>query len=351
MASVSSAAADSRAALALEHEPLDVGRPGRGGSGSGSRRPPRTSSKPWPAVVVGGGQARRSSRSTVAAGQLQELGQQLGGRPGSVGHHQDGLDGPHRARRPACRRRAVSASIGVVDVSRRSRRSPARVARPRRVAARASAISMSPKVSAWSSSTRPCLNSSSTARKRTMTSSRSTRPSVRRRKRDAPDPRQLVDQLGDRVGHADADRGDVGEVDRRHRLGGRWPAGRRRQTSAAVTPSSRSGVRADEALLEARPARGTSGRPRRPGGRRTAATSLNVLHSSRRASSRSRSSQRASSSSRSTSSRPGQQPAGLQLDQRGGDEQELGGHVEVERLAAARARPGRRRRSAASDTS
>ena len=46
-----------------------------------------------------------------------------------------------------------------------------------------------------------------------------------------------------------------------------------------------------------------------------------------------------------------QQPPGLELDQRGRDEQELGGHVEVEGLRAARARPGRRRRSRASETS
>ena len=32
--------------------------------------------------------------------------------------------------------------------------------------------------------------------------------------RDAPDPRQLVEQLGDRVGHAGPDRGDVEQVDR-----------------------------------------------------------------------------------------------------------------------------------------
>ena len=59
---------------------------------------------------------------------------------------------------------------------------------------------------------------------------------------------------------------------------------------------------------------------------------MNVLHSSSRASSRSRSSHSANSSSRSTSARPGQQPAGLELDERGGDQQELGGDVEVEGL-------------------
>ena len=42
-------------------------------------------------------------------------------------------------------------------------------------------ISRSPNVIAWSSSTRPCLYSSRTARKRTMTSRRSVTYSVRRR--------------------------------------------------------------------------------------------------------------------------------------------------------------------------
>ena len=46
----------------------------------------------------------------------------------------------------------------------------------------------------------PCLNSSSTARKRTITSSRSTSAVGEPAERDAPDARQLVDQLGDRVG-------------------------------------------------------------------------------------------------------------------------------------------------------
>ena len=64
------------------------------------------------------------------------------------------------------------------------------------------------------------------------------------------------------------------------------------------------------------------------------AASLNVLHSTRRWSSRSRSSHSASSSSRSRSSPCGQQAAALQLDQGGRDEQELAGHVEVELLHA-----------------
>ena len=47
----------------------------------------------------------------------------------------------------------------------------------------------------------------------------------------------------------------------------------------------------------------------------------------------------------------GQQPPGLELDERGGDQQELGGDVEVDDLAGARARPGRRRRCVTSETS
>ena len=67
---------------------------------------------------------------------------------------------------------------------------------------------------------------------------------------------------------------------------------------------------------------------------RARAASLNVLHSSRRARRRSRSSNRSSSSSSSTSSRPGSSRRGLEVDQGGRDEQELGRDVEVERLHA-----------------
>ena len=96
-------------------------------------------------------------------------------------------------------------------------------------------------------------------------------------------------------------------------------------------PSSRSGVRATK-RSSGPTRRGKDRDARSARRRRTPAASLNVLHSRRRASSRSRSSHRASSSSRSTSSRSGQEPAGLQLDQRGGDEQELRGHVQVHGL-------------------
>ena len=102
---------------------------------------------------------------------------------------------------------------------------------------------------------------------------------------------------------------------------------------SGVSPASGSG---------ARPAKRSSA-PTRRGKLRPASsasapnsreTSLNVLHSSSRASSRSRSSHRASSSSRSTVAGPGQQAPGLELDERGGDQQELRGHVEVDGLEA-----------------
>ena len=63
------------------------------------------------------------------------------------------------------------------------------------------------------------MNSSSTARKRTITSRRSTSDGGQAGERDAPDARQLVDELGDGVGDAGPDRGDVEQVDRRARLG------------------------------------------------------------------------------------------------------------------------------------
>jgi len=63
-----------------------------------------------------------------------------------------------------------------------------------------------------------------------------------------------------------------------------------------------------------------------------AAASLNVLHSRSRARSRSRSSNRSSSSSSSRSSGFGSSRAGLQLDQRRRDEQELGRDLEVDGL-------------------
>ena len=60
------------------------------------------------------------------------------------------------------------------------------------------------------------------------------------------------------------------------------------------------------------------------------AASLNVLHSSSRASSRSRSSQRAELLLELDVVAAGQQAAGFQLQQHRGDQQELGGDIQVE---------------------
>ena len=144
-----------------------------------------------------------------------------------------------RRRRPVIGRSSRRASSAVVDVDRRrasSRLVGCVVGRARRSRCRRS-------VAGWSRSTRPCLNSSSTARKRTTTSSRSTSAVGERAERDAPDRGQLVEQLGDRVGDARPDRRDVVEVDARHRLRARRPAGTRPAGRSAVTPASRSGVR------------------------------------------------------------------------------------------------------------
>ena len=204
-------------------------------------------------------------------------------------------------------------------------------------------ISMSPNRSAWSSSTRPCLNSSSTARKRTITSSRSTRSAVRRANVTRPSAGQLVDQLGHGVGDADADRGDVEQVDPRHRLGRERARWRRRAGAAGVTPASRSGTSS---------AKRSSG-PTCRGTLRSAASASAPKHRDdvleRLALEQAGEQQVALLPQRQLVvevdvGAAGQQAAGLQLDERGGDQQELGGHVEVERPASARSRPGRRRR-------
>ena len=66
-----------------------------------------------------------------------------------------------------------------------------------------------------------------------MTSSRSTSDGRQPGERDAPGARQLVDQLGDGVGDAGADRGDVEQVDPRHRLGRQGRGSPRRAGAAA----------------------------------------------------------------------------------------------------------------------
>ena len=204
----------------------------------------------------------------------------------------------------------------------------------------AHAIRMSPKRSAWSSSTKPCLYNSSTARKRTITSSRSTCVGGQPGERDPAGARQLVDELGNGLRDAGAHRVDMEQVDRGLGRGvsARWPP---RARARGVTP------RADPAARPAKRSsgptpRGTCARRRRPAAEHPA-TSLNVLHSSRRASRRSRSSQSASSSSRSPSARQGA-GVGAWLDQRGRDEHEFGGDVRGRGTACARSPPGRRRR-------
>ena len=204
--------------LALEHEALDVGRqvgvaleaPAAGhlherearGRWPRTRRPaPRRARRPGPRASRAAGRAaaaRRASRPPSArprwrgATRLATADRRLGGS--AVGHRVS-----HRRRRPP----ASSSS------SERSRPSQT--------------ISMSPKLRGWSRSTKPCLNSSRTARKRTTTSSRSTRSPVRARKEIRPTQRQLLEQLGHGVGHRGPDRGDVVEVDAGLRLGGDGP--------------------------------------------------------------------------------------------------------------------------------
>ena len=64
-----------------------------------------------------------------------------------------------------------------------------------------------------------------------MTSSRSTSAVGQAAEGDAPDPRQLVDQLGHRVGDAERGRGDVVEVDR---AAPAWGSIARRKAGAEV---------------------------------------------------------------------------------------------------------------------
>src|SRR5690606_23305378 len=107
--------------------------------------------------------------------QLDELGEQLG-VDRLVGHHQHRLDG----------------TSGLVDHDRglgglaRVLGHPSYTSMASRSAwscpsVPSQTISISPKVDAWRRSTRPCLNSSSTARNRTTTSRRSTKELVSRR--------------------------------------------------------------------------------------------------------------------------------------------------------------------------
>ena len=155
---------------------------------------------------------------------------------------------------------------------------------------------------------------------------------VRSRKRTAPRRRQQREHRLDRVAHAGADRRDVIGADLGLRLGNS-PDRAAARNASSETRSSGSG--ASERNGSSGPALRASERPASAMcAWSTFAASWNVLQSSRRASRRSRSSNRDSSSSSSMSSRPGQQPAGLQLHERGRDEQELGRRLEIDPLHA-----------------
>ena len=145
-----------------------------------------------------------------------------------------------------------------------------------------------------------------------------------------PTAGQLVDQLGDRVGDAGPHRGDVEQVDPRHRLGRHGP-----QVGGVQALAGDALEQVGHQLVEALV--GAGGSRKRPVGvvGQAAEHPGDVLE--RLALEQAGQQQvallpQASSSSRSTSSRPGQQAAGLQLDERRRDQQELGGDVEVEDL-------------------
>ena len=106
-----------------------------------------------------------------------------------------------------------------------------------------------------------------------MTSRRSTSAAGEAGERDAPDTRQLVDQLGDGVGDADADRGDVEQVDPSAPACGVSARDRRHRAGACgVEPCEQVGRQAGEALVGAdtpgEAAVGVVGEPRRTRRRR-----------------------------------------------------------------------------------
>ena len=140
-------------------------RRGRDGSGSGSRRRPGRARSPAPSARSRACSSAHSS-STCA------------GATSSSWASRCGSTGSWATIRIASMARAASVVIGAA-ISPRRRRSTAAMSANTDRSSSASAPSqlmvMSPNVSAWSRSTRPCLNSSSTARNRTTTSSRSTR--------------------------------------------------------------------------------------------------------------------------------------------------------------------------------
>ena len=152
-----------------------------------------------------------------------------------------------------------------------------------------------------------------------------------------------------RVTHARPDRREVVGVDDRLRPSARGPARPRRRSALAVTRSSGSGT--SERNGSSGPAlRGTQRAPTRSGPRAPG----RVLE--RLALEQPGEQQVALLEAQQLLVEldivgAGQQAAGLELDERRGDEQELGRDLEVEPCPGARARRGTRRRSCASETS
>ncbi len=149
---------------------------------------------------------------------------------------------PAPARRPRSGRpRWPGPRARAATVSPRTRRRARHRPRPAPGSPATQATSRSPKVWPWSRATRPCLHSSSRARKRTMISMRVVRWPVRVRKVARPRAGRRRLELGHGVGHGDRVHGHVVEVD-----GGTGRSAVARRKAAAtwsgVTPSSRSGA-------------------------------------------------------------------------------------------------------------
>ena len=110
---------------------------------------------------------------------------------------------------------------------------------------------MSPKRSAWSSSTHALLEQLEHGEEADDHLEPLDERGGQAAERDAPDAGQLVDQLGDGVGDADPDRGDVEQVDRRHRLGRERAGSRRRAGARGVSAGEQVGGQPGEALVGA----------------------------------------------------------------------------------------------------
>ena len=188
---------------------------------------------------------------------------------------------------------------------------------------------MSPKVAGWSSSTRPCLNSSRTARNRTTTSRRSTRELVSAR--NVIRPRRGSSSTSSSTASATLALMAATWTRSTRGWGAGEPARRPGAQVVGVDAGQQVGGQVEELLLEARRAGVAAGTVavqaaqhdggvleglalEQPGeeqvallpeGQLVVEVDVVVL---------------------------GQEAAGLQLDQGGGDQQELGGDVEVEVL-------------------